>query len=957
MADPMHNGGTDDTSDANEKSDKQSTNEKDKILNTTDGFNNLETQFGDKEENLLQHGFTIIPPESPQSTILQNNLTELPDADKQYSIEKPGPPVILAKQPEVVAKICCVGFNPETSILSAIVEIDVKSALAQPWQCERGLVAHVGFWLQEPTAIERPFFFTAGTPWNNAVIGGSDFRFIGNASVHIPYEQKQIPNIPLNYSLQLELTPDMALEILRCNEEWRLPWPYLNRIPKRRLPLLRCILKIETENYIDPPKSNEELTYNLNNNINNYINNGLKEEDVNNIFVSVSEAYIQFPRRSYWGKWEFFEKKPFKNEIPGKTDPNANPTHLVQLPNKKILLFSGMRVGYDRIDPSAALYDVDSGTFQSVPHPLTEFYAWGYVNVPNFKDAVQVLDSQYVIIKGSTLWDDVNPLRVVKTSAISHDGNKFIVKDPIKYEELVDKTLARVHDIFCSCHNMLPDGTLFVIGGQETIQTVQGHDEGDIHEHHDRGLRQVSIFDPKINNWQTLAPSMKNGRWYASSIILSDGRVFIMDGHPDSAYQGSHSNIDLEIFDWRVRQWTYERSNNASYGVDDRGTGDPESNDKLGFYPRLALLPDGCVFCYNKINLYNNSNANDVVNNYCKWNPQTKLWTKVTDGADNLGPAVRQYYTGALLPLRYSMASSDNQPIYKQEQATCFIVTKTLKDEGPGVSNQAFFISPLSDNNNNKKWRIRQSFFDVDGRPKGRRHGNCVILADGTVMLVGGVKDALFGLPKDRDNEELYPNLDVDIYDPWLDNINDATCTPGSWFKGAPSLKRRGYHSSAILLHDGRVMLGGTDYDNSIEIYTPDYLWRGPRPVFSVTPDNISYDQFLHIKLGKGWKYKHLHPEKFALLRCYSVTHAFGLDQRYVNLYACRTEQNLSKEQEWKIGKIAPPPDPDDTSFRLWIPPQHYNVLPPGYYTLFMVSKLSNGYSGSPSLGQIIKIA
>jgi hypothetical protein len=153
-------------------------------------------------------------------------------------------------------------------------------------------------------------------------------------------------------------------------------------------------------------------------------------------------------------------------------------------------------------------------------------------------------------------------------------------------------------------------------------------------------------------------------------------------------------------------------------------------------------------------------------------------------------------------------------------------------------------------------------------------------------------------------------------------------------------------------MYDGRVVIAGSNMDAqrpfsqrelSIEIYTPDNLWRGPRPEFVATPDEIGYGAELHIRLTNNWKYGQIKPERIGLIRTCACTHAFTFDQRYVALHAY-TEKGKSF------------PSPNDTEFVLRIP-NDPNVLPPGYYMLFLLSKIeSPGIGGAPSLAKIVKI-
>ena len=83
--------------------------------------------------------------------------------------------------------------------------------------------------------------------------------------------------------------------------------------------------------------------------------------------------------------------------------------------------------------------------------------------------------------------------------------------------------------------------------------------------------------------------------------------------------------------------------------------------------------------------------------------------------------------------------------------------------------------------------------------------------------------------------------------------FNDATApvfaaemwnpTTGNWTTMASAQTPRLYHSTAVLLPDGRILtMGGNGYQQT-EIYEPPYLFKGTRPVISSAPTSVSYGQ------------------------------------------------------------------------------------------------------------------
>jgi hypothetical protein len=71
-----------------------------------------------------------------------------------------------------------------------------------------------------------------------------------------------------------------------------------------------------------------------------------------------------------------------------------------------------------------------------------------------------------------------------------------------------------------------------------------------------------------------------------------------------------------------------------------------------------------------------------------------------------------------------------------------------------------------------------------------RRHTNATILADGTVLATGG---------SEIRNELTNVAYSADIWNP----------TTGQWSQGATEVRARLYHSTALLLPDASVLVGG----------------------------------------------------------------------------------------------------------------------------------------------------
>ena len=193
-----------------------------------------------------------------------------------------------------------------------------------------------------------------------------------------------------------------------------------------------------------------------------------------------------------------------------------------------------------------------------------------------------------------------------------------------------------------------------------------------------------------------------------------------------------------------------------------------------------------------------------------------------------------------------------------------------------------------------------------------RRQMNATLLPTGDVLVTGGTSGSGFNNPVGA----------VHAAELW----NPAT---GAWTTLASNAVTRIYHSTTLLLPDARVLhtgsgdwLGPQPEERSYELYSPPYLFRGPRPTITgTTPSDVAYGQTLFVETPDGAAIA-----KVTFIRLSSVTHAADMGQRLVPLSFTAVSGGLS---------VAVPASP--------------TTAPPGPYMLFLV----NG-NGVPSVGRIM---
>ena len=203
----------------------------------------------------------------------------------------------------------------------------------------------------------------------------------------------------------------------------------------------------------------------------------------------------------------------------------------------------------------------------------------------------------------------------------------------------------------------------------------------------------------------------------------------------------------------------------------------------------------------------------------------------------------------------------------------------------------------------------------------GRRQYNLTVLADGSVLATGG-----------NSSGATQVDLDAGVYD--AERWNPAT---GTWTTLAAMQVTRQYHSTALLLPDGRVLSAGGGVcgtcdevgylAKNAELFSPPYLFQpdgtlAPRPVIDAAPSTIGYGRKLTVATAAP------SIAKVALMRLGAVTHSDNMEQRYVPLAFTAGAAGLTVSE-----------------------PANANIAPPGPYMLVIVDA-----HGVPSVARMVSV-
>lgn len=379
------------------------------------------------------------------------------------------------------------------------------------------------------------------------------------------------------------------------------------------------------------------------------------------------------------------------------------------------------------------------------------------------------------------------------------------------------------------------------------------------------GIVQTHIFNWQTETWSRGA-DMAAARWYPSVAPMANGEQAIIGGGP--------SQTEVMQTNGRIRQ--VPGFTNAVYGK--------------RVYPFMMSRPDTLL---------------QLLGPYNAIYSMTISGNGATTGAGTRDGKDRQYGSFASYgPGKYLVVGGGSFT----EGGETKVPTKTavVMDSNTGLVPVVTATGSMSE---------------------GRRQQNATILADGTVLVTGGMTSTARS-----------GNVDINQAITSAERWDPAT---GRWTVLASANRIRQYHSTAALLPDGRVMTGGGGVcgacmtqgylEKNIEYFTPPYLYKNDgsgqladRPVIATSPTTVPINAAFTITSVQAASVR-----KVGLVGLGDVTHSMDQNQRYVPLKFITSGTTLT---------VTGPPTG--------------GVTPPGYYMLFIVDD-----AGVPSVAKIVQVA
>jgi hypothetical protein len=415
----------------------------------------------------------------------------------------------------------------------------------------------------------------------------------------------------------------------------------------------------------------------------------------------------------------------------------------------------------------------------------------------------------------------------------------------------------------------------------------------------------AAIWDPATGQSHRVDPPGGDNLWCGGQTLLADGRVLVAGGNAPKTSELFNGLDTIYTFDPWTETWMFQGRMNEGR-----------------WYPTTTTLPDGRVLITSGRVRDGSGNINEDVDVFTP-NPDPSTRGTLQTVARrwfNLYPQQHVIPDGRVLVSGptgvdvgiFNPSGWGFSPLSRRPAGNHWAGSAVLLPDGPSGSSKVMVIGGVDEDvvevidaaDLGAGWRRRAPL------PQKRRNTNSVLTPDGAVITIGG----------NLEDNYTSPQKEALRYDPATD----------AWTPMAAQAEERGYHSTALLLPDGRIVSAGDDgpsgpggQSDEIEVFSPPYLFKGPRPQITSAPDAVPYGSAFGVGTPDG------DVAKAVLVAPGATTHANDMHQRLVPLAMTRTAGGL----------------------RLTAP-ANTSIAPPGHYMLFLVNA-----AGVPSVARFVHLA
>jgi hypothetical protein len=595
--------------------------------------------------------------------------------------------------------------------------------------------------------------------------------------------------------------------------------------------------------------------------------------------------------KSQYGHWDVIDLPP---------DVRVNAVHAALLPTGKLLVVAGSGNDEQQFDAGTfktLVFDPATGQTKLVPTP-TDLFCAGHAFLPDGKLLVaggtlryEVLAASVKNAAGTMTVKNESPEGGVRSFP---KGTEFTAPDGRKYRATSDFTLQPAAKVQGA------RGKVTVTASQEQVW-VESEDTGSagvtdqaahyavsgvsaadqrnvyglggamtLNKQDYQGRKESYEFDPVTEQYQRVG-DMAHKRWYPTLTGLPNGQVLAVSGLDGS---GNVLDGDQEVFDPATKTWTQR----------------PDLKRYFPTYPALFQTGQADTL------FFSGSNSG--------YGPATKgrdpgLW-RLSDNTFTPVPGLRDAdqletsgstWVGPVQDQRIMVVGGGG--VGESEKATGRIDLVDLKSGSP-------------------------RFTPGPSLPDGTRYPSLVTLPDDTTLITGGSR-----YYRGRNASD---NHTARIFHPDTNELSVA----------ADPTVGRDYHSEAVLLPDGRVVTLGSNplfsdekntitapFEQRIEVYTPPYLFHGPRPTVTDGPATLARGGTGTFQVGDPADVKSVR-----LIRPSAVTHVTNVEQRSVALDFTRGGGAIT---------VTVPGQPA--------------IVPPGAYMMFLVNQ-----AGVPSVARWVQV-